>query len=47
MLDRATDLAPLFTLLGLLLGLVAAFYGGYRMLVEAIGSFGQRRGKDQ
>jgi len=46
-LDRATDLAPLFTLLGLLLGLVAAFYGGYRMLVEAIGSFGQRRGKDQ
>lgn len=43
LLDRATDLAPLFTLLGLLLGLVAAFYGAYRMLMEAVGR-GQAEG---
>ena len=36
LLDRAVDSAPLFTLLGLALGLIAAFYGGYRMLMEAL-----------
>jgi hypothetical protein len=46
LLDRATDLAPLFTLLGLFVGLLAAFYGGYRMLMETLGGIGQRRGKN-
>jgi F0F1-type ATP synthase assembly protein I len=35
-LDNRFDLSPLFTILGLVLGLLAAFYGGYRMLVEAL-----------
>jgi F0F1-type ATP synthase assembly protein I len=35
-LDNRFDLSPLFTLLGLVVGLLAAFYGGYRMLVEAL-----------
>jgi F0F1-type ATP synthase assembly protein I len=35
-LDRAWDTAPILTLIGLALGLVAAFYGGYRMLMETI-----------
>ena len=35
-LDNRFDLSPLFTFLGLALGLLAAFYGGYRMLIEAL-----------
>ena len=31
-LDKLTGLAPLFTLLGVLLGTVAAFYGLYKMV---------------
>lgn len=42
-LDKATDTAPLFSLLGLALGLILAFYGGYRMLVDALGSRSQRK----
>jgi F0F1-type ATP synthase assembly protein I len=38
LLDRVADTAPLLTLLGLLLGLVAAFYGGYRMLMDVLGT---------
>jgi len=36
-LDRMLGLSPLLTLLGLLLGLLAAFWGGYLLLVEALG----------
>lgn len=32
-LDRKVDISPLFTLLGLGLGLFAAFFGTYRMLL--------------
>ena len=32
-LDRKVDIRPLFTLLGLGLGLFAAFFGTYRMLL--------------
>ena len=35
-LDGRLDISPLFTLLGLCIGLAAAFYGGYRMLIEAL-----------
>ncbi len=35
-LDGAIGTGKVFTLAGLGLGLVAAFYGGYRMLVETI-----------
>ncbi len=35
-LDRALDTGKILTLSGLALGLVAAFYGGYRMLMDAI-----------
>ena len=38
LLDQVTGTTVLFTLVGLLLGLVAAAYGGYRMLTEAIGA---------
>jgi F0F1-type ATP synthase assembly protein I len=36
-LDRKLELAPLFTLLGIFLGLAAAFVGLYRMVTEAVG----------
>ncbi len=32
-LDRLSGLSPLFTLMGVLLGTVAAFYGLYRMVL--------------
>lgn len=38
LLDRVTGTAPLFALLGLTLGLLTAFYGGYRMLMDVIGT---------
>jgi len=40
-IDRMFDFTPLFTFLGLGLGLLAAFYGTYRMLVPVL------RGKDK
>ncbi len=41
-LDKKVDISPLFTLLGLGLGLFIAFYGTYRMLLPALG-----KGKDK
>jgi ATP synthase protein I len=38
LLDRALETAPWLTLVGLFLGLGLAFYGGYRMLMEALGA---------
>ena len=42
-LDRRFDLDPLFTLVGLFLGLGLAFFGGYVMLMDVILAVGQRR----
>jgi hypothetical protein len=42
LLDKAFDSAPIFTLIGLGLGLFFAFYGGYRMLMDVLGSRSQR-----
>ena len=36
LLDQVIDSRPILTLLGLLLGLFFAFYGGYHMLIEAL-----------
>ena len=36
LLDRLAGTEPLLTLLGLALGLVLAFYGGYQMLMEVL-----------
>ncbi|MEX1254970.1 MAG: AtpZ/AtpI family protein [Dehalococcoidia bacterium] len=44
LLDQVAGSRPLLTLLGMLLGLVVAFYGGYRMLVDTL-VIGQRRSK--
>jgi F0F1-type ATP synthase assembly protein I len=41
-IDRKFDFTPLFTFMGLGLGLLAAFYGTYRMLIPVL-----RRGKDK
>ena len=41
-LDSRLGISPLFTMLGLGLGLIAAFVGGYRMLMEALGGDGDR-----
>ncbi len=41
-IDRRFDFTPLFTFLGLGLGLLSAFYGTYRMLLPFLG-----RGKDK
>ncbi len=35
-LDKALETGRILTLTGLVLGLVAAFYGGYRMLMDTI-----------
>ena len=36
LLDQVAGSAPWLTLLGMLLGLIFAFYGGYRMLVDVL-----------
>jgi hypothetical protein len=41
-LDSQLGISPLFTMLGLCLGLIGAFVGGYRMLMEALGGDGDR-----
>jgi len=41
-LDSRLGISPLFTMLGLGLGLISAFVGGYRMLMEALGGDGDR-----
>ena len=41
-LDRWLGIAPLFTLVGLFVGLGAAFYGGYRMIMEVLTGGGGR-----
>ena len=35
-LDQVAGTTPLLTLLGLFLGFVVAFYGGYRMIMDAL-----------
>jgi hypothetical protein len=42
-LDRRFDLTPVLTLVGLLLGLGLALFGGYLMLLDVIVAVGQRR----
>jgi len=37
-LDSQLGISPLFSMLGLCLGLIAAFVGGYHMLMETLGS---------
>jgi F0F1-type ATP synthase assembly protein I len=41
-LDRSLSTAPVFTLVGLFLGLGAAFVGGYRMIMEVLADSGGR-----
>lgn len=36
--DTLVDSEPLFTMLGLFLGLATAGYGGYRMIMDFLGS---------
>lgn len=43
LLDRVAGTAPLLTLVGLAVGLLAAFYGGYRMLMDALHTNGEQR----
>ncbi|MEX2080269.1 MAG: AtpZ/AtpI family protein [Dehalococcoidia bacterium] len=38
--DSATGLEPVFTLVGILIGLAAALAGGFRMLMTFINRFG-------
>jgi ATP synthase protein I len=42
-LDRTLDISPLFTLIGLFLGLALALYGGYRMLMDVVLAEGARK----
>ncbi len=46
-LDRVAGTTPLMTLLGLLLGLVVAFYGGYRMLMDVLIEQQRRSDEDE
>jgi hypothetical protein len=46
LLDGALDTKPIFTLLGLVLGLVMAFWGGYVQLKDVLDTISSRdRGK--
>jgi hypothetical protein len=47
LLDRQLEKDYIFTLLGLFLGLVLAFFGGYVMLLEELGLRRPRQGDDQ
>jgi len=47
LLDRQVEKDHIFTLLGLFLGLVLAFFGGYIMLLEELGLRRPRQGDDQ
>lgn len=44
-LDTLSGLRPLFTLVGLLLALLVAFYGGYRLLADLLVPTARRREK--
>ena len=46
LLDRQVEKDHIFTLLGLFLGLILAFFGGYVMLLEELG-LRRRREDDQ
>ena len=47
LLDRQVEKDHIFTLIGLFLGLILAFFGGYVMLLEELGLRWRRRGDDQ
>ena len=47
LLDRQVERDHIFTLLGLFLGLVLAFFGGYIMLLEELGLRRPRQRDDQ
>jgi hypothetical protein len=47
LLDRQVEKDHIFTLLGLFLGLVLAFFGGYVLLLEELGLRRPRQGDDQ
>ena len=42
-LDGRFDKDPLFTLVGLFLGLLLAFWGGYRMLMDVIAAISPKK----
>ena len=42
-LDRKFDLSPFLTLGGLFVGLLVAFWGGYRMLMDVIAAVGPKK----
>jgi hypothetical protein len=47
LLDRQVEKDHIFTLVGLFLGLVLAFFGGYILLLEELGLRWRRQGDDQ
>jgi hypothetical protein len=47
LVDRQVEKDHIFTLVGLFLGLVLAFFGGYILLIEELGLRRPRQGDDQ
>jgi F0F1-type ATP synthase assembly protein I len=47
LLDRQVGKDHIFTLIGLFLGLILAFFGGYVMLLEVLGLRQRRQGDDE
>jgi len=47
LLDRQVGKDHIFTLIGLFLGLILAFFGGYMMLLEELGLRQRRQGDDE
>jgi ATP synthase protein I len=46
-LDRKFDTQPVFVLIGLILGLIVAFWGFYRMLVPIIKAYSEPKPKKE
>jgi ATP synthase protein I len=47
LLDDLADTKPLFTLIGLFLGLFLAFWGGYRLLMQVISASSAENGANE
>ncbi len=44
-IDRELGTSPIFSLVGLFLGMAAAFYGGYRMIMDYVLNRGRGNGE--
>ena len=46
-LDNKLDSKPVFVIVGLLLGIIVAFYGVYKMVLPNFGNFNNKKDEDK